>query len=84
MSEIQTIDIDCPPMTPRPDAYIRGVLKDTPLEKYLPRKPVSMFFGNWKWNFTDVPVEEWKEANPTIAERLTVLYKLGHIRYASW
>ena len=31
-SEMQTIELDCAPMTPRPDTYIKGVLKGTGLK----------------------------------------------------
>ena len=78
---MQTIEIDCAPMTARPDSYLPQVLEGTRIE---PRDPVSKFFGCWMWDFSDIPFGVWQDALPIISERLRKLYHRGCIRYASW
>ena len=78
---VQTIELDCAPFTPRPDTYITGVIKDTQLPK---REPLSKFFGNWVWDYSDVPSNKWEEVKPILEERITRLYYRGVIRYGSW
>ncbi|AMM44896.1 hypothetical protein SP15_097 [Bacillus phage SP-15] len=77
----KTIELDCAPLTPRPDTYIEGVIKDTGLEL---RKPVSTLFGNWTWDYSDVSDEVWEKAQPILEERITKLHNQGSIRYGSW
>lgn len=82
MSE-QTIELDCPPMTPRPGSYIGSVIAGTGLEAKEPQiGPAS--FGNWTWDYSEVPEEEWKKIQPVLKERITALYQRGAIRYGSW
>jgi len=80
MSE-QTIELDCAPLTPRPDTYIAEVIRETGLAL---KEPVSKFFGNWIWDYSEVPEETWKELQPILAQRITKLYELGRIRFGSW
>lgn len=80
MSE-QTIELDCAPFTARPDSYIGGVIAGTGLPK---REPVSKFFGNWVWDYSDIDPAEWVRIQPTLKERITKLYNSGAIRYGSW
>lgn len=77
----QSIEIDCAPMTPRPDTYIGLVLFETGIEVV---EPVSKLFGNWKWNFNHIDEEVWDKAQPVIAERIKTLHESGKIRYGSW
>lgn len=77
----QTIELDCPPGYPRPGDLIEGVIDSTGLEK---REAVSTFFGNWTYNYSDVPKEVWNKAQPILKERITNLYHNGVIRYGSW
>jgi hypothetical protein len=77
----QSIEIDCAPMTSRPDTYIEGVIEGTGLTS---REPISKQFGNYKWDFSEVPEPKWLEVKPIIAERITALYNSGRIRYGSW
>jgi len=77
----QTIEIDCPPGRPRPGDLIAGVIKGTGLE---PRKTASRLFGNWTWDYNDIPPEKWKEIQPILKERLCKLYDDGVVRYCSW
>lgn len=77
----QTIEIDCAPMTPRPDTYIADVIADTGLEL---KEPVAKGFGNWTWDYSEVPAEQWEQAKPILQERITKLYYDGCIRYGSW
>lgn len=78
---VQTIELDCAPGYPRPGDLIDGVIKDTGLSA---REPVSKFFGQWTWDYSDVPQEEWKRIQPTLKTRVTKLYNDGLIRYGSW
>lgn len=80
MSE-QTIDLDCPPGYPRPGDIIDKVIEGTGLPK---RETVSRLFGNWTWDYNDIPSEKWKEIQPILKERITSLYNAGVIRYGSW
>lgn len=76
-----SIELDCPPGSPRPGDLIAGVIAGTGL----PQKEECMkLFGNWKWIYDDVSCEEWDRIQPTIKERITALYKSGRIRYGSW
>lgn len=77
----QTIELDCPPLAPRPDTYIAAVIEGTGLPL---REPVSKSFGNWIWDYSDIPATVWKAANPKIKRRITKLYNNGSIRYGSW
>lgn len=79
----QTIELDCPPLTPRPGTYIEGVIEGTGLEAKEPIiGPAS--FGNWTWDYSDVPEEKWKKIQPILQKRIATLYKSGCIRYGSW
>ena len=80
---VQTIELDCPPLTPRPGTYIAGVIEGTGLEV---REPIigPASFGNWTWDYSDVPEEEWKKIQPILQERIAALYRNGSIRYGSW
>ena len=78
---VQTIELDCAPGSPRPGDLIGSVIKDTGLEE---RDTVGRFFGNWTWDYSDVPKDEWKKLQPTLKERVTALYNRGTIRYGSW
>lgn len=77
----QTIELDCPPGFPRPDDLIDGVIKDTILPK---RNPVSKFFGNFTWDYQDIPADQWMQIKPILKERIEALYHSGAIRYGSW
>jgi hypothetical protein len=80
-SQVQTIDLDCPPGDPRPGDLIEGVLEGTGL---VAGEPVSKVFGNWCWEF-DVPRAEWEErVQPVIRPRIEALYHRRVIRYGSW
>ncbi len=76
-----SIELDCAPMTPRPDTYLPGVLKGTGLKL---GKTASRFFGNWEWIIPDDQEELYQKNVEVIAERITKLYNDGAIRYGSW
>jgi hypothetical protein len=78
---MQTIELDCAPGTLRPGDLIGDVIKDLGLPE---REPQSMFFGNWTWNYSDVPADTWQRAKPELKARITALYEAGAIRYGSW
>ena len=77
----QTIELDCAPGMVRPGELIGGVIRGLKLPK---REPSSKFFGNWLWDYGDVPKEKWLKVNTTLAERIKALYSSGAIRYGSW
>jgi hypothetical protein len=77
----QTIELDCAPGFIRPGHLIEGVIKDTGLEL---KVTTSRCFGNWTWDYSDVPAEKWKEIQPILKARIEELYHAGRIRYGSW
>ena len=79
--KVQTIELDCPPGHPRPGDLIQGVIEGTGLEL---RESVGRCFGNWTWDYNDVPQEQWEKAKEILRERITKLYEQGFIRYGSW
>jgi len=78
---VQTIELDCAPGGIRPGDLLPGVLKDTGIPV---RKPKQMFFGEWVWDYNDIPADVWKAHNATIRERIEQLYYDGLIRFGSW
>jgi hypothetical protein len=77
----QTLEIGCPPGSPRPGDLYPGVIEGTGLPT---RESVSRCFGDWTWNYSDIDPELWKKAQPVLKERLSKLYDDGTVRYASW
>ena len=77
----KTIELDCAPGNPRPDDLIAGVLKDTGLEV---KEPVGKFFGNYRWDYSEVSDDRWKEVQEITRPRIQELYNSGFIRYGSW
>ena len=77
----KSIELDCAPGCLRPSDLIAGVIKGTGLDL---RETVYRFFGLWEWDYSDVSDEKWKEIQPVLEERITVLYNSGEIRYGSW
>jgi hypothetical protein len=87
-TEELSIELDCAPMTPRPDTYIDGVLEGTGLAPD-DFEITSKLFGNWKWELKDCSnldekQELFKKAKPQFKERITNLHSRGKIRYGSW
>lgn len=76
-----SIELDCPPGSPRPGDLIAQVIAGTGLPL---REDCMRCFGNWKWSYDDVSCEEWDRIQPIIKERITALYNSGRIRYGSW
>lgn len=81
MSDLQTIELDCPPGALRPGDLIGGVIKGLGLTE---KETVSRFFGNWVWDYSEVPSKRWKKIQPILKERIEKLYHSGAIRYGSW
>lgn len=76
----KSIELDCPPGSPRPDDLIESVLEGTGLEV---KDPVLKFFGCFTWIY-DMPDEEWSKVQSIIKPRIQALYQRGTIRYGSW
>jgi hypothetical protein len=76
-----SIELDCPPGSPRPGDLIAGVIEGTGL---VLKEPVSKLFGEWTWSYQDVSCEDWDKIQPILKERITTLYESGRIRYGSW
>lgn len=79
---MKSIELDCPPGTPRPGDLIDAIVKGTQLEGALPRP--SMFFGNWTWHFDSVSDDDWVKIQEVTKLRIIRLYQQGVIRYGSW
>ena len=80
---IKTIEIDCAPLGPRPDVYMKQICAETDLEYKKPYiSPVG--FGNWEWDYSELSDEEWLKIKPKIGEMITNFYNQGSIRYGSW
>ena len=77
----QTIELDCAPFSPRPDSLLPGVVEETGIPV---RPPVSTWFGNWTFDYSDIDPEVWAAANPVIESRVKALHRSGRIRYGSW
>ncbi len=77
----QTLELDCPPGYPRPGDLYPAVIAGTGLPE---RETVGRFFGNWTWDYSDIPACQWKKAKPILRERIEELFKNGTIRYGSW
>lgn len=78
---VQTIELDCPPGAPRPDDLIGGVIEGTGLPL---KEAVGRFFGNWTWDYSEVPPAEWEAIQDITKVRIKALYASGVIRYGSW
>ena len=76
----QIIELDCKPGDPRQGDLIDGVIEGTELPS---RKEDSKFFGSWIWNYSDIAKDVWEQAKPLLAERITILYRLGLIIFGS-
>ena len=77
----QTIELDCPPGSPRPGDLIEKVIEETGLEL---KETSGRFMGNWSWKYDDVDPEKWEEIKPILKRRIERLYRKGIIRYGSW
>jgi hypothetical protein len=77
----QTIELDCAPGNPRPGDLLPGVLEGTGIPV---REAVSKLFGNWTFDYSDIPADQWEKAKPIIKARIEALYHAGRIRYGSW
>jgi hypothetical protein len=78
---MKTIELDCAPGAPRPGDLIEGVIAGTGLQV---KEPAAMFFGQWTWDYSEVPDEQWAKAQAVTKPRIEALYHAGCIRYGSW
>ena len=77
----QTIELDCAPGMTRPGDLLPGVIEGTGLPV---RDAVSKLFGNWVFDYSDIPADQWEKAKPILAMHITELYYSSRIRYGSW
>jgi hypothetical protein len=78
-----TVELDCPPGSPRPGDLLPIVLEGTGI-KLDPEQTVSRFFGNWQWVIPPEQESLYSAVRPEVAERIRALYNSGRIRYGSW
>ncbi len=78
-----TINLDCAPMTPRPDTYLPGILAGTGLIVN-DFTIISKVFGNWVFELKKEKETIYLEQINIIMERIKNLYYNGCIRYGSW
>lgn len=79
---METIELDCPPGSPRPWDLIDEVIAGTGLT--LPAERPMAFFGLCVWEF-ECSHEHWVNViKPIIKPRIIALYNQGVIRYGSW
>lgn len=78
-----TIELDCPPCSPRPDTYMPFVLDGTCLtiDDF---DLVSKSFGNWTYECHKDKNELYMQNVSRIEQKITNLYNEGKIRYGSW
>ena len=75
--------IDCDPMSPRPNTYLKGLFEGTHLsEESL--ELLGQSFGEWTWAVKPEAATEYERRRNLIAERMKQLYTRGLIRYGSW
>ena len=77
----QTIELDCAPGMTRPGDLIQEVIKDSGLPE---KEDCGRSFGNWTWDYSDIPKGVWEKAQKLIKSRIEALYHAGAIRYGSW
>jgi len=76
-----SIELDCQPGNPRPDALLPSVLQGTGITI---GDPVSKVFGNWMWVIPEEQEAAYALVQPVIRDRIKELYAAGAIRYGSW
>lgn len=64
MKTVHTIELDCPPGSPRPDDLLPSVIEGTGLPIV---EASSRFFGNWTFVF-HATEEEWQKIKPTLEQ----------------
>jgi hypothetical protein len=78
-----TIELDCPPGTPRPGDLLPGVLAETEVSLD-PDETVSRLFGNWMWEIPAAQEAAFLKSRNVIKSRIKELHTAGLIRYGSW
>lgn len=76
-----TIVIDCAPMTPRPDTFMKVICKEIlKCEYYEPNPCHALSFGCWVWDV----IYPSKEVKDQVGDYLKSVYNGSCPRYASW
>ena len=77
----QFIVLDCRPGLPRPGDLLPAALKGTSLKV---QPPVSKMFGEWTWDYSHIPEQEFRENIAKLSSNIRKLHRDGEIRFGSW
>jgi hypothetical protein len=77
----QLIVLDCRPGLPRPGDLLPAALEGTSLQV---QPPVSKLFGEWTWDYSHVPEQEYKNNVVKLSSNIRKLHRDGEIRFGSW
>jgi hypothetical protein len=80
-----SLELDCPPGSPRPNDLIDGVLKGTGLE-VKDFETGNPFFGHQTWILKESANKDeiFTKNKPLFERRITELFNRGSIRYGTW
>ena len=78
---LQFIVLDCAPGLPRPGDLLPAALEGTTLQV---QSPVGRFFGEWTWDYSHVPEQEYKDNVDQLSANIRKLHRDGEIRFGSW
>ena len=83
VNEPNTIELNCPPFSSRPDTYLLYVLEGTSLtvDDF---NLVLKSFGNWTYKCHKDKDELYIQNSSRIAQKIISLYHSGKIRYGKW
>lgn len=81
--EKYTIEIDCAPLTPRPDTWFKLICQEIGMSED-EFQLTNKFFGEWTWKVKPESIERYKVQQQKVGEILKDLNKKGNIRYGSW
>ena len=78
---LQLIVLDCRPGLPRPGDLLPAALEGTSLQV---QPPVSKLFGEWTWDYSHVPQEQYRDNVVKLSSNIRRLHRDGEIRFGSW
>lgn len=74
------LELDCPPLGPRPDSLLERVLRGTVLPM---REASTRSFGCWTFDYSDLS-QEYDDSRKILQENIQAIYAEGLIRYGAW